>query len=185
LLRLLPLIDSDQQQAIDAASSLIADFSNQFQESYLQMMAGKLGLTEASTQDDKLILDLLNHMEQQQLDYTITFNQLTRSLSSQSDERTMSEELGNWYLRWRQTLEIQPDTTGEIQERMRKANPLVIPRNHHMENVISTCIESGEADTAEEFVEVLSSPYTKTDKTWLFQDAPKDADEGYQTFCGT
>jgi uncharacterized protein YdiU (UPF0061 family) len=182
---LLPLIDSDQQQAIDAASSLIADFSNQFQESYLQMMADKLGLAELSIQDEKLILDLLSRMEQQQLDYTITFNQLTRSLSSQSDERTMSNELGDWYLRWRQRLEIQPDTTGEIQERMRQTNPLVIPRNHHMENVIRTCIESREADAAEEFMQVLSSPYAKTDKTWLFQDAPEDADEGYQTFCGT
>jgi uncharacterized protein YdiU (UPF0061 family) len=54
-----------------------------------------------------------------------------------------------------------------------------------MENVIRTCVESGKADAAEEFLEVLSSPYTKTDKTWLFQDAPEDADEGYQTFCGT
>ena len=182
---LLPLIDSDQQQAIDAASSLIADFSNQFQESYLQMMAGKLGLAESSIQDEKLILDLLSRMEHQQLDYTITFNQLTRSLSSQPDEHTISEELGDWYPRWRQRLENQPDTMKGIQERMQRTNPLVIPRNHHMENIIRACIESREADAAEEFVEVLSSPYANTDKTWLFQDAPENADEGYQTFCGT
>ena len=182
---LLPLIDSDQQRAIDTASSCIADFSSQFQQSYLQMMADKLGLNKASTQDEKLILDLLNHMEQQQFDYTTTFDRLTNSLSSESDEQTNIEELSDWYSQWRQRLENQPDTTGEIQERMRRANPLVIPRNHHMENVIRTCIESGEADAAEEFIEVLSSPYAKTDKTWLFQDAPEDADEGYQTFCGT
>ena len=182
---LLPLIDSDQQRAIDAASSLIADFSGQFKQSYLQMMANKLGLSESSPQNDELILDLLSRMEQQQLDYTITFERLNHSLSSKSIELTVAEELGDWYLKWRQRLEILPDTTTDIQERMSQANPLVIPRNHHMEKVIRTCIESGEANAAEEFIEVLSSPYTKTDKTWLFQDAPEDADEGYQTFCGT
>jgi uncharacterized protein YdiU (UPF0061 family) len=182
---LLPLIDSDQQQAIDAASSRIADFANQFQKSYLQMMTDKLGLTEASIQDDKLILNLLNHMEQQQLDYTITFDRLTNSLSSESDEQTIIEELSDWYPQWRQRLENQPNRIEGAQEQMRRANPLVIPRNYHMENVIRTCVESGKADAAEEFFEVLSSPYTKTDKTWLFQDVPEDADEGYQTFCGT
>jgi len=182
---LLPLINSDEQLAIDAASSLIADFSDQFKERYLQMMTDKLGLAEPSTKDNELILGLLSRMEQQQLDYTITFDRLTRSFSSESDEPTMGEELGDWYRQWKLMLENQPDTMEEIQERMRRANPLVIPRNHHMENVILTCIERGEADAAEEFVEVLSSPYTKTDNTWIFQDAPEDADEGYQTFCGT
>jgi len=182
---LLPLINSDEQLAIDAASSLIADFSGQFKERYLQMMADKLGLAEPSTQDNELIMSLLSRMEQQQLDYTITFDRLTRSFSSESDELIMGEELGDWYHQWRLMLENQPDTMKEIEERMRQANPLVIPRNHHMENVIRTCIERGEADAAEEFVKALSSPYTKTDKTWIFQDAPEDADEGYQTFCGT
>ncbi len=182
---LLPLIDSDQQRATDAASSRIADFSGQFKQSYLQMMADKLGLAKPSTQDEELISDLLNRMQQQQLDYTITFDRLTLSLSSESHERTMNEELGDWYPQWRRRLKNQSDTKEDAQKLMRQANPLVIPRNHHMENVIRTCVESGAADAAEEFVEVLSSPYAKTDKTWLFQDAPEDADEGYQTFCGT
>ena len=68
---------------------------------------------------------------------------------------------------------------------MRQANPVVIPRNYHMEKVIEACLETNEPDAAEAFLKVLASPYKVTAATTPYQKAPEDADIGYQTFCGT
>ena len=68
---------------------------------------------------------------------------------------------------------------------MRRHNPVVIPRNHHLETVIRECEETGEASSAENFLEVLRSPYEELLQTSQYQDAPSDGDKDYQTFCGT
>ncbi len=182
---LLPLIDKDEKQAIDIASSRVADFSRRFKEQYLQMMARKLGLTQLLPSDHELIFGLLNMLEMKQLDYTISFDLLTQSLSSQSAENQMRNELGTWYIHWKLRLDNQQDIDAVSQALMRQANPVVVPRNHHIEKIIQDCIESGESSAAEDFLETLLFPYTVTSKTSQFQDAPEDGDFGYQTFCGT
>jgi uncharacterized protein YdiU (UPF0061 family) len=68
---------------------------------------------------------------------------------------------------------------------MRRANPVVIPRNQQMERVIQDSTQLGDARAAEQFLEVLRSPYTQTDKTEPYQRTWADADQQYLTFCGT
>ncbi|WP_316368737.1 protein adenylyltransferase SelO [Candidatus Thiodiazotropha sp. CDECU1] len=182
---LLHLIDKDEKQAIDTLGSRLENFSGQFKQRYLQMMGRKLGLSQIMSSDDALIFGLLDRLEQKQLDYTTGFDRLTQSLSSQSVEQKMLDELGSWYPAWRQRLESQQENSEAIQECMRQANPVVIPRNYHMEQVIQECLESGDASVAEVFLDVLRSPYQSTNKTLQFQVVPEDADVGYQTFCGT
>lgn len=182
---LLPLIDQDEKIAVDKAGSLIADFSKRFKQQYLKMMAAKTGLTQYDPADHELVTGLLDQLEKKKLDYTISFDLLTESLLSDSADRQMRDELGSWYINWKERLDAQPETNTHLQSLMRQVNPVVIPRNHHMENIIQTCIETGDASPAEDFLEVLSSPYSVKDKTSQFQDAPANADFGYQTFCGT
>jgi uncharacterized protein YdiU (UPF0061 family) len=182
---LLPLIDKDQQAAIDKASSHLKNFSRLFKLRYLHMMGRKIGIVGANSSDDKLIFGLLDLMAQKQLDYTTTFEQLTRSISSRSTEDQISNLLGAWYVEWRRRISDQPERAGVAQALMRASNPVVIPSNYHMEQVIQACLESGEATAAEAFLEVLSSPYDVTDKTLQYQVVPENANVGYQTFCGT
>jgi uncharacterized protein YdiU (UPF0061 family) len=68
---------------------------------------------------------------------------------------------------------------------MKQHNPVVIPRNHHVEVVIKACVQTGKATLAENFLQVLRSPYEEMAETSLYQDPPGDGDKGYQTFCGT
>ncbi|MET0115958.1 MAG: protein adenylyltransferase SelO family protein [Sedimenticola sp.] len=182
---LLPLIDEDEKRAVDSAVSVIEKFSDRFQDRYLNMMTRKTGLTRRSSSDHSLITDLLDLLLQKRLDYTNSFHLLTDSLSSPSAEERIAGQLGDWYIRWRRGLDDQPEESGAVQAMMREANPLVIPRNHHMESVIDTCIESGSPDAAEVFLETLHSPYRVTARTLQYQVVPDYEDVGYQTFCGT
>ena len=68
---------------------------------------------------------------------------------------------------------------------MKQHNPVVIPRNHHVEAVIQECEQNGEVALAENFLEVLRSPYKELAGTSQYQDPPSDGDAHYQTFCGT
>ena len=181
---LLPLISSDEKQAVEIASRLINDFPEKFKSQYTQMLAHKLGLFQLQQQDTELISEFMDMLESNKLDYTISFNRLTESLSGKTGSAPQHFS-SRWFESWLQRLQSQQQPLSESYAMMKKVNPIVIPRNHHMENVIQTCIETGQADAAEEFLTALKSPYSANHKTLQFQDAPADADVGYKTFCGT
>ncbi|MEW8028263.1 MAG: protein adenylyltransferase SelO [Candidatus Thiodiazotropha sp.] len=182
---LLPLMDMEKKQAIDILNSRLDSLSERFKQRYMNMMASKIGISEPESADQALISGLLDRLERKQLDYTVSFDRLTRSLSSQSAEDLIEKELGGWLSDWRQRLDNQRQSKTDAQKRMRQANPVVIPRNYHMEQVIQECSYNHDPGAAERFLNVLRSPYANTSETLQYQIVPKNADVGYQTFCGT
>ena len=182
---LIPLLDENENIAIDKATQLISGFPDRFQKHYLEMMAGKTGLNTTSAKAVNLISDLRKLLEDKNLDYTITFNRLTQSISSEQAAQQCRTELGEWYDSWRETLDEQSQTSSDIQQKMRTFNPVVIPRNHHVEQVIQDSINTKDNASILEFMKVLKQPYKMTDKTLQYQDAFDDRAAGYQTFCGT
>jgi uncharacterized protein YdiU (UPF0061 family) len=182
---LIPLVDQNEKQAIDALGASLENFTRLFKQRYLLMMGNKLGISRLTPGDEALVFGLLDRLERKRLDYTLCFDRLTQSLSLKSTEQQLNVELGNWYADWRQRLVSQEEDNKVIQSGMRRTNPLVIPRNYHMEQVLRESLESGESDAAEAFLDVLRSPYQATSNTLKYQVVPEDADVGYQTFCGT
>lgn len=183
---LLPLIDPDQDKALQQAEPLIQAFSAQFEQAYFAMLAGKIGLnhTENIQQTDKdLIQALLNQMRNKQMDYTHTFDRLTCSLDDNDLASALNSELGDWYQQWQTRL--QHEDINLSKAIMRQHNPRVIPRNHHIEAVLAECIETGNNQAADAMLAVLRDPYSLTEHTHQYQDLPKDADRYYRTFCGT
>ena len=66
---------------------------------------------------------------------------------------------------------------------MSSANPLVIPRNHKVEEAI----EAAEQDNLEptiQLLEILKKPYSFQKNTSAYR-IPIISDKKYQTFCGT
>lgn len=182
---LLSLIDDEEQRAITKVMPLIEGFADRFWRGYQGMMGRKLGLARLVDEDTALVSDLTHLMQRKRLDYTLTFDLLTRSLSDEKAEDQAKCELGDWYGRWQSRLAAQQESIEEAQARMRGSNPVVIPRNHHMEAVIEHCVETGENSAAEAFLKVLRAPYELLSETLPYQAPPEDGDRDYQTFCGT
>jgi uncharacterized protein YdiU (UPF0061 family) len=181
---LLPLIDRNEKRAVELASRSLDRFSDLFNDRYQRMMARKIGISEPGPTEPKLISELLRLLQQKRLDYTNSFDRLTNSLTSPALAKQLIGELGDWYRQWQARL---CDDVGldQAQPIMRRANPVVIPRNQQMERVIQDSTQLGDARAAEQFLEVLRSPYTQTDKTEPYQRTWADADQQYRTFCGT
>ncbi|WP_375753260.1 YdiU family protein [Vibrio sp. HN007] len=172
---LLPLVNSDTKAAVKQVEPLIEEITELYYSSYYKMMAQKLGLKDT---DKPLTEQLLSVMKKYKLDYTQTFIDLGNSLSS-TNKQTAIPELKQWCDEW------VKKTDSDSQNIMAKVNPLVIPRNHHVESVIQDCIEQNSSHSAERFLSALAEPYTESEKLASYQDLPPDGDRYYQTFCGT
>jgi uncharacterized protein YdiU (UPF0061 family) len=187
---LLPLISEDPKKGLAQVEPVIAEFPARFEKAYLAMMGKKLGLTVVTPEDKALITSLLNRLKEKRLDYTITFDRMTRSLTSEAVATQVKNDLGDGFDLWQKRLReqsgnFQSGDFREAQKLMRQHNPVVIPRNHHVEKVIQECEQNGKTGLAEKFLKVLRAPYEMLTHTPDFQDPPADGDKDYKTFCGT
>jgi uncharacterized protein YdiU (UPF0061 family) len=182
---LLPLINADKNKAIDKMGAIIAEFPFRFKQVYMKMMGKKFGLTSFQQEDQKLLFSVLDRLKERKLDYTITFDFLTKSLTSEVAASQMKNELEECFDLWQKRINEQDATSQEVQKLMRQNNPVVIPRNHHVESVIKECEQTGKVTLVENFLQVLRSPYEELPQTYQYQDPPRDGDADYETFCGT
>ncbi len=180
---LLPLMGDDPEGAVAQVQPLFDSFNQRFQQAYTNMMRSKLGLQQVQQGDAELLNQLLDKMQSQKMDYTQTFERLTRCLSCDNTAKGLASDLGDWFEIWQQRM--QAESAPQARELMQRCNPVVIPRNHHMEAVLQTCIEKGTPDTALEFLKVIRQPYTVLPETHKYQDPASDGDIHYKTFCGT
>ena len=179
---LVPLIDKDQKKAIQIATDTINSFEKKYEEKWMNMMRDKLGLFGLDNKDKFLILDLLTWMHDKKADYTNTFCHLM-DLSPKKDELFDDNDLMNWKKRWKERLSKNNDSPNKYLELMKNNNPLVIPRNHKVEEALEAA-EKNDLKPLTQFVKILKSPYTQKNDILDYQ-YPNLSNEKYQTFCGT
>ncbi len=182
---LVPLLGTDERAAVQRLDELLGSFGERFEAAWLEMMGRKLGLSAPGPDHGPLVASLLDCLQQQRLDYTLLFARLAAAATSEPAARELEPDLGDWVHDWRRHLAEQDASLDEARALMKQHNPLVIPRNHHVEQVIARCTETLEAAPAERLLEALRSPYEELAATAQFQDPPADGDREYQTFCGT
>ena len=178
---LIPLIDGDQDKAIKLATEVIDTFEKKYEEKWLGMMRNKIGLADEDEKDKFLILDLLTWMHKNKVDYTNTFCHLM-NFQTQNDIVYENNEFSDWKKRWQERLS-QNSSSEKYINLMRSVNPLVIPRNHIVEDVLKKA-NQGNFEPINNFLKILSSPYTDQKHITEYQ-IPSQSDENYQTFCGT
>ena len=178
---LIPLIDGDQDKAIKLATEVIDTFEKKYEEKWLGMMRSKIGLADEDEKDKFLILDLLTWMHKNKVDYTNTFCHLM-SFQTQNDIVYENNEFSDWKKRWQERLS-QNSSSEKYINLMRSVNPIVIPRNHIVEDALKKA-NQGNFEPINNFLKILSSPYTDQKHITEYQ-IPSQSDENYQTFCGT
>ena len=178
---LIPLIDKNEDSAIKIATELIDNFQNIYEEKWLNMMRDKLGLFGDDKNDQILINKLLDWMKNNNADYTNTFCHLMGV--ELDDEIYKNDDFKDWYNEWQKRLKLNNSSDKHL-ELMKKNNPLVIPRNHKVEEAL-TDADKGNLETMNKFLKVLSKPYSVQENIIEFQKPAPISDEKYQTFCGT
>jgi len=179
---LIPLIDKNQEKAIELATEIINSFEKKYEEKWLNMMRDKLGLFGAEDKDKFLILDLLTWMHQKKMDYTNTFCHLMNE-KIEKNKNYEDEDFQNWKKRWNERLKTNNNTPEKYLKLMKTVNPLVIPRNHKVEEALEA-VEKNNLDHITRLIDILKEPYNQK-KNILDYQVPSPSNKKYQTFCGT
>ncbi len=185
------LIDSK----VEKAHSLLHDFCPSFQEiyktQYLKTMCRKIGILSPRCQDQVLIDELLEIIQQDKADYTLTFRFLSEFLNKLQDMENLffnpTCRLEIWMKKWQKRLQEESISLDETAEIMLKTNPAVIPRNHKIEEVIRDAIEYQDFSKMDLMLKVLSNPYQVEyqENPDEYMRPPTDDERVHQTFCGT
>ncbi len=179
---LIPLIDKDQEKAIQLATEIVNSFEKKYEEKWINMMRDKLGLFGVDDKDKFLILDLLTWMHQKKVDYTNTFCHLMNE-KLEIDKNYDDKDFLNWKKRWNERLKTNNNSPEKYIKLMRSVNPIVIPRNHKVEEALEAA-EKNNLELINQLIEVLREPYTQK-KDILDYQISSPFSENYKTFCGT
>ena len=179
---LIPLIDKNEETAIKIATDVIDNFQNIYEKKWLNMMRDKLGLFGEDKNDRQLIDDLLNWMEKYKIDYTNTFCHL---MEIKIDENTYKDEsFITWFDEWKKRSKLNNSSKEKQIELMKKNNPIVIPRNHKVEEALTEA-NNGNLEKMKKLNDILKNPYSNQKNIAEYQVPAPMSNEKYQTFCGT
>jgi uncharacterized protein YdiU (UPF0061 family) len=185
---LLPLIDEDQDKAVDQAQAAIDAFAARFEPAYQARFRAKLGLATQQPDDADLIGALLQAMADAGADFTNGFRALCDA--AEGDDQGFRTELDaspaadDWLARWRARLAAEDTEPTARATAMRRANPAVIPRNHRVEAALNAAV-SGDLGPFEDLLRVLASPWADDPIKLPYRRPPQPHEVVEQTFCGT
>jgi uncharacterized protein YdiU (UPF0061 family) len=173
LIQLMP----DRDQAITDFTAAIHRMPVLFEAEWLAVFGAKLGIANPTEDDRGLITDLLDLMAKNGADFTNTFASL--SSNKARDQFLNRDAFDAWSERW--YLRRSPDAAAL----MAQTNPKIIPRNHHIEEVI-VAGRNGNLAPFLALLTAVTAPYaTLTDATAPFARAPSKDEQVTRTFCGT
>ena len=120
-------------------------------------------------------------------DFTLVFRHLSGALESGDDGLvgslfSDSEAIGSWMKSWRER--IPEDRRANAVALMRRINPVFIPRNHRVEEVIAAGYQ-GDYKPFRSLNAVLQNPFLEQSESVEYELAPEPSEVVQSTFCGT
>lgn len=184
---LLRLMAPTPDEAIAAASDVLATYEARYEHHFATGMASKIGLTEAFSEPE-LVADLLTLMRDHRADWTGTFRALADEL--RGDQVPIislmpREQIGPWLERWRRELARLGREPGAVAEAMDTVNPVYIPRNHQVDAALRAATD-GDLEPFTRLMDPVTHPFERRSE-WAHYaaPAPQAFSDSFQTFCGT
>lgn len=181
---LMPILHEDEEAALKIAQDEISKFSVQYENNWFLGMKKKLGLFSNEEQDQSLIEKLLKAMEKYKADYTNTFRSLTDT-TLENAPLFESPEFKEWYELWQSRLERQNESKDDAYKLMKNNNPVIIPRNHRVEEALEAAVKDGDYSVMEKLLQALANPYEYSQEQADYCTPPVPSNRPYRTFCGT
>lgn len=183
---LLPILDPSPERAKEIATSALDQFIGHFQPAYLNQFREKLGLSIENDLDQSaaFIKSTLGALAQHEVDFTLFFRHLT--LLAADDERANIASLFNdpsaadsWLQKWK----ALPRPEDHL-EKMKSANPILIPRNHRIEEAIQAAYQN-DFSLFHRLADALTEPFKENPAYADLELAPLPDQCVKNTFCGT
>jgi len=180
---LVPLLDNDEDIAVAIAKEAVSAYGKLYKEYWMEAMRCKLGLIKEESEDEEIILELLDLMKENKADYTNTFRALTIGDYS-GIIFSHKPEFKQWEQLWMNRRLKEDKSPEKILNLMKSSNPNVIPRNHRVEEALNSS-ETGDYSLINKLLKVLSNPYEYSKEQDEYCKLPPESWKNYRTFCGT
>jgi len=199
---LLPLIADDGEQAVAMASEVLNAFPAQYRRHLLRGQRAKLGLRRDAPEDDgadaALAEDWLTLLHAERVDFTLAWRRLADAAAGdEAPLRALFTDVhapDAWLVRWRARCASEDGDVGGDPAvaamgraaAMRSVNPIVIPRNHRVEEALAAASDEGDPAPFGRLLDALRQPYDEAPERALYAEpAPAQVTARYRTFCGT
>ncbi|HCR98858.1 MULTISPECIES: protein adenylyltransferase SelO [Halomonas] len=187
---LLPLMQAQGDEAVEQATQAIHRFTDIHADEQRKRQADKLGLSSDSEQANTLMASLEIQMAQGKMDMTATFDALTQYAASPGAQThdavlaltTQPDALGAWIEAWQAECVAHQDAARW--EAMRHANPVVIPRNHRVQEVINAAYE-GDYAPFHTLLAAVTKPFEDSPEARRLAVPATSSEQVLRTFCGT
>lgn len=189
---LMPLLSDDEAQALELAQTAISDFVPSYQQAYESGMLKKIGLTTINAENIALLEALLSLMTAATADFTLTFRRLAELANPEQKNHPsvaelfeLPESFAPWLQQWSARLIAENIDAEERQQMMFAVNPVFIPRNHLVEEVIVAAMTKNNFEPFHQLVDVLANPYDYDPALARYALPPTPEQVVVNTFCGT
>src|ERR1700686_4971234 len=198
---LLPLLSDDPDEAVARATELIVAFPAQYRRQLLRGQRRKLGLRREEAGDDSidtmLAEDWLTLLHAHRVDFTLGWRRLAGAAAG--DETPLRALFADacapdaWLARWQARCASESGNAKQASaiagiERAKaicSVNPIVIARNHRVEQALAAASDQNDLAPFERLLEALRQPYVEVPEQAPYAEpAPAAVTACYRTFCG-
>ncbi len=186
---LLPLLGGNEDAQVKAAEAAIANFPTAFQTEFNALLSKKFGLGDAGVDIGAFSGQAFKVMTDQSVDFTLFFRRLTQVATggSRADFLSLFKEAGAgeaWLEEWTRAAGFKTALPDAVLGSMRGANPIIIARNHRVEEAIHAA-NQGDYQPFQQLTAALAAPYEDRPEFTDFEQPPLPDEVVEQTFCGT
>lgn len=200
---LLPLVaDADDEaavrRAVERATEVVDAFPARVDAALRDGQRAKLGLQRCAPTEEGgdavLADDWLALLQRERVDFTLAWRRLADAgAGDEAPLRSLFADAhapGAWLARWRARCAADDAITGadagDRAARMRRVNPLVIPRNHRVEEALAAASDDADLTPFERLLAAVRRPYDDDPALARYAEpAATGFTAGYRTFCGT
>ena len=186
---LLPLLGVVEDDQIKAAEEDLNSFVAKFETAFNETMTNKLGVEIEALEKDGFLNETFKTMTRGKVDFTLFFRHLTLVAAGNPDTKVIElfsdQELGrDWITRWKAAAKFENGKEIALLNSMQASNPIIIPRNHRMEQAIADA-NKGNFETFKTLLGAVSEPFADRAEFSEFETPPLATEIVHQTFCGT
>ena len=189
---LLPLFGPDEAAALSQAQKTLEGFQPLYQAALSEGMERKLALRPGDARNGDLVDRVWRLLEEGRVDFTLFFRRLTLVAAGAGEDNFLAlfaggsreaRDAGVFLADWR-AVTAAPDFSARVGV-MRVSNPIVIARNHRVEQVLTAASE-GDLAPLRRICAALKHPFEEPPPEAGDLEAPPRPEERVlATFCGT
>ena len=183
---LLPLFDDEGEVAAVLAKKELAQYQMHYVHYYSQNMRAKLGLFSEEKEDQQLCADVLALLQQDAVDFTIFFRQLSEeNLSSVRDLFLHREEFDLWMERYLHRYQSENMSDASRSQKMKQINPKYILRNYMAELAIRKAQDEKDYSEIERLLSILQAPFDEHPDDDEYAGLPPDWSQSLSVSCSS